>query len=128
MRRKTLLLIGLALTLISCDSDSSSDDAAEVAPSDTETTEPAEGLSAGFGVAGCTAAACHGSDGRRDNASLHDPSGNPVTNLSTSERNLASWTDWVRDTAKSPMPRYTEEEYSTSDLEAEYRHLTVRNE
>ena len=89
---------------------------------------PQEGLSANFTSLGCAASSCHGADGKQGLNLLHDPNGNPITNLSKSARDLESWTSWVRFQAKSPMPRYTEDQYSESDLKNDYTHLTGRSD
>lgn len=123
---RIILILFITIVLGGCGGDSSSD-SGDSGGGDTITDGGA--LSAAFTSVGCAAASCHGSDGKRANTSLtHDDEGNAVTNLSTSKRDLASWTKWIREEAKSPMPKFTAAQYSDADLKADYTALTGRAE
>jgi hypothetical protein len=84
-------------------------------------------LSESFGLLGCASSTCHGASGNRMFNLTHDSKGNPVTDLSQSQRNLESWITWIRIDAKSPMPTYTSGQYPDSDLKSDYQVLTGRD-
>ena len=132
---RTLITLVLCISLTYCGDDSSSDTTEDTDNSEEngneseESTESGNELSAAFLSLGCASSSCHGPDGKRESTSLnHGDDGLPVTNLSTSKRTLTSWTTWIRTGAKSPMPTYTSEQYSDSDLQADYTVLTGRTE